>query len=129
MSSKETSRKERQRIVAEMPWVTRLLRPTSCDGIKWGRVALRDVFPWGPPQDLRRPRGIPEKARCRRTAWWSIRLVRAYRVRGDGESRRARFCWQHLVDEGLYGNESEATRTRRWVAANYPELLTEWKAR
>lgn len=122
------NREERQRIVAEMPWVTRLSLSTSCDGIKWSRVALRDIFTWG-PRLSRSPRGIQEKARCRRTAWWGIRLVGDHPVRGGARSRRARFCWLHLVSQGLHGDESESARTRRWIAANHPELLVEGDAR
>jgi hypothetical protein len=102
-------------IVALIPWVTPLKLPWPCDGIKWGTVTGRDLWPWG-PKGINPPRGIQARSRCKKTARWSFK--------GLGSQRRGtrKLCWDHLMAQGLYGSMAEEARTQRWFAAHAKEI-------
>jgi len=98
------------RRVEMLPWVTALKLPWPCDGIKWSTVALRDIFNYGPAGDRKPPRGIQPRSRCKKTARWSHKGLGS-----EGRGTR-RFCWDHLISQGLFGSEAEERRTQRWFA-------------
>ncbi len=117
-----TTSKERQALAERLPWVRRLTLVWPCDGIKWGTVAGRDIFKWG-PKNANPPRGIQPKSRCRKTARWSFRPLASQVSRFEQESlvggapgRRVRhYCWDHLIAAGIYGSMAEEQRANRWL--------------
>lgn len=105
------SLKERKALVAELPWVTLLKKPQErCDGIKYGKVALRDIFEMnGKP-----PRGIQERARCKRQGWYRFKsLKKSWGTDGV-------YCYSHLSQQ--FHDNDEHKRVDRWMRKNHPEL-------
>ena len=99
---------ERKMNMARLPWVKKLDRPTTCDGIKWSTVALKDIYEHGPLSDPQPPRGIQDKSRCKNRAWWHFKpLKRSY-------SKEGNYCWKHLIYRGVYGDMLEEARTNKW---------------
>ena len=102
----------RIKVFACMPWVTRLKKPRPCDGIKYSTVALKDIYEWGPRDNPQPPRGIQDKSRCKKLAWWKFRaLKKSYAEDGN-------YCWPHLISAGLFRDTYEETRTKRWWQNN-----------
>jgi len=101
---------QRQAMAERLPWVRRLKYPWPCDGIKWNTVAGRDLWPWGPGRK-NPPRGIQPKSRCKKTARWSYRHLRPAWRDGAGTSK---FCWDHLISQGIYGSMADEQRADRW---------------
>lgn len=112
-----STRAQRQALAERLPWVRRLSMPWPCDGIKWSLVAGRDIYAWG-PKGVNPPRGIPARARCKKTARWSYRHLRPAWRRGKGTSK---FCWDHLIAQGIYGSMEEEQRAARWFG-RHPEV-------
>ena len=100
-----TRMKDRHDFVAGLPWVTRLKKPQErCDGIKWGTVALRDLYPYrGLPA-----RGIQERSRCKMKGWWRFRALRQ-RGYWAMPATSGTYCWNHLM---VQMNQSDAEITR-----------------
>ncbi len=82
---------ERKAFLSTLPWVDpiRAGEEVPCQGIKWGTVALRDIFAWGPGES-RPPRGIQDRSRCRLRARWR------YEAHPDGDAVSGAYCWHHL---------------------------------
>ena len=97
--------------LARLPWVTPLKAPQPCEGIKYGTVATRDLFPWGPGRS-NPARGIQDKSRCKNLAHWRFKGLKR-----DG-GRSGTYCWAHLMSMGIYGSMNEDERSRRWYAKN-----------
>lgn len=106
---------------ALIPWVRRLSRPVACEGIRWKAVAGRDIHPWG-PGGVNPPRGIPGKAKCKRSAWWHLRALPAS-PRRLFQADSGNYCWAHLWSAGLMGSTEEDARLQRWVKRNHPDWL------
>jgi hypothetical protein len=117
---------ERRKVhVEEISWVTPLGETSKpCDGVKWNQVALRDIHQWGPRDDLQPPRGILEKARCKNTAAWHIRLLRKTLNHDGVHVKVLDLCRHHLMSE-MYSDMAEEERYERWLQKAHPELLAE----
>lgn len=92
-----------------LPWVRKLKKPTACDGIKWGKVALSDLYPRGGKP----ARGIQDRAKCKKNAWWHYKALET----SDAFHREGNYCFYHAAAL-LYDNEQE--RWERYVKA-HPE--------
>lgn len=110
--------------VERLPWVRRLYPGENlpCDGIKWGTVALRDLYPWGP--GLSRPaRGIQAKSKCSRRAQWHFRAKGekspGTTPRVSHRHRSGNYCLSHLISEG-FGSMEEEARADKWFR-EHPE--------
>lgn len=94
----------------QLPYVTELLSGDApCDGIKYSKVALRDLFAmYGKPA-----RGIQPQARCKNRARWRFTATRRLR-RGDWEppATSGNYCTIHLSMELEY--PAEARRAEKW---------------
>lgn len=110
---------ERKRQAARLPWVTLLKRPTErCDGIKWGSVALKDLYPRGGKP----ARGIQEKSKCQHRGWWRFNALKSdNRIGLAGTS--GVYCWTHLTMQ-LGDHEAERARYTKWLDA-HPETTEE----
>jgi hypothetical protein len=106
-----TDAKTRQLNAERLPWVKRV-DPRPCEGIKWGTVALKDLYPWGPANDRQPPRGIQPKSRCKNTAYWH------FTARPASHAKSGHYCWTHLVAAGVYADEVEMARTDAWFERN-----------
>lgn len=106
----------RKNAFAELPWVKKLKNPApQCEGIKWGQVALRDIFEHGPRATPTPPRGIPEKARCKRRAAFRYSLTPKNRPLRTvkGWVHEANLCWTH-ASIVLYDNDQQYARLKAW---------------
>jgi hypothetical protein len=94
--------------VEALPWVRRLKKPVSCDGIKWGKVALSDLFARGDKP----ARGIQDRARCKKNAEWHYKGLESSQL----WVTEGNFCWAHLPLDHTGEHE-------RWVryTERYPE--------
>jgi hypothetical protein len=109
---------ERKELVARMPWILRRKVAVPCDGIKWGAVALRDLYNWG-PKDKNPPRGIQDRARCKLQAEWHISML-DWHITPAGFARAADFCWHHLI--AFMYEPGEDDRVNKWLRNNgYPD--------
>lgn len=121
--TKAEDRAKRDALLAEIPWVKPLDDLVPCDGVKWKLVALRDLYTWGPRNDSRPPRGIPEKALCRHDARWTFKPLHPTLNRAHERAKVLRFCTSHLIYAGLYVSTEETQRLQRWLAKTHPGLL------
>jgi hypothetical protein len=97
--------KQRETVIKAIPWVKSIdgERP-SCDGIKWGMVALKHIYEmYGNP-----PEGIPEKAHCKNRARWHFRAL------PSSYARTGNYCTSHLLASGLFHDDKETKRTDKW---------------
>lgn len=82
---------ERKELIVKVPWIRKLKKTVPCEGIKWGKVALRDIY-----DDMPRgtkARGIQPSARCKRQAHWNFKaLKRSYATSGN-------YCYTHLSQQ------------------------------
>lgn len=100
----------RVRNLRRLPWVTRI-PATTCDGLKWGTVALRDLYPWGPGRS-NPARGIQERSKCKNIARWHFKpLKKSYAKEGN-------YCYSHVLSQGVYHDMDEQARTNKWYEKN-----------
>lgn len=86
----------RTEILALVPWVRGVRRPTPCDGYRPMSGRARS------DPELR------ERHRCRNDASWRFVALRS------SWGRSGAYCYAHLVNEGLYGDPREERRITRW---------------
>jgi hypothetical protein len=107
---------ERQHNMLRLPWVRKLKKPVKCDGIKYGTVAMKDLYDYGPGQSIP-ARGIQDKSRCKNNAWWHFKpLKKSYAKEGN-------YCWSHLLAQGVFGAQEEHDRMNKWYDKNGWEKL------
>lgn len=100
-----TKAEERLRLLRAVPWVSELDRSTPCQGVKWSKVALRDLYSIGGKP----PRGLEPEAHCKRRARWRfVALEHSHATSGD-------YCTSHLLAAGLYADNDETERAERWL--------------
>lgn len=102
----------RKAAFAEIPWVRRINDPgRPCQGVKWGHVALKDIFSIGEQP----ARGVQPRACCKRRAIFHYTLAKSSRpvLTVDGYAREGDFCWSHASSMLYY---EEEPRYRRWLA-------------
>lgn len=99
---------------AELPWV-RMLRGDRprCEGIKWGTVAMKDLFAHG-VRDTVPARGIQESSRCRRPAEFAYRFTQTTMAQSQprtwhGHVQRPNLCWLH-ASQMMYDYEEHRVR-------------------
>lgn len=109
------SLEDRKAIMARVPWVTRRSLLVPCDGIKWGTVALRDLYNWG-PNSKNPPRGIQERSRCKVRAEWYFVALDWFRT-PNGWAKNGNLCWSHLIAMTYYSYE-EDERMNAWLREN-----------
>lgn len=106
---------ERQELAASLPWVSRLVIPTErCEGVKWGTVALCDLYARGD----RPARGIQERSKCKRKGWWQFVAAKP-RDPYDHPGDTGTYCWTHLVSQLLM--PAEHRRNQEWLDSHQPE--------
>lgn len=93
-----------------LPWVRSLKKPVPCEGIKWGTVALRDIFPMGPLGRERPARGIQPRSRCKKQGRWHFTALKS------SPTKSGNYCWHHLMQQMYSMQETE--RVNRWLARN-----------
>lgn len=91
-----------------LPWVEPVKRDLPCDGIKWGQVALRDIYTMGGKP----PRGIQERAKCKRRAKFRLRATKRLRA-WDRPATSGNYCLQHLSMQ-ISHHEAEKRRADAW---------------
>jgi hypothetical protein len=110
---------ERQLIVAELPWVTRVFTGGRCDALKSGSP-LKAY--WDPKTHLRQTDPeIIDKYRCSYAGRWKFEPLDDGYVRASAGT----FCWMHVMYHCVYGTPSECDRTNTWLRANHPELFAD----
>ena len=95
----------------KLPYVTELRgkQDTPCDGIKYSKVALSDLFAmYGKPA-----RGIQPRARCKNRARWRFTATRRLRV-SDTPATSGNYCTLHLSME--LDHPAESRRAEKWYA-------------
>jgi len=110
--------KERKDLLARLPWVTRL--PSSmpehrCDGIKWGKAAMRDIHSRGGKP----ARGIQERAKCKRRGWFRFTALKPHGNYPPMPGKSGFYCYDHLAMQ-IQGHPKEHERFRRWLEQNEP---------
>lgn len=104
---------------AQLPWVRMLRRVTGvslrdedrCEGIKWDKVALKDIFEM---KDGVPPRGLQESSRCKRPAEFAYRFTQTTMAQSQprtwhGHVQRPNLCWQH-ASRMMYDYEEHRVR-------------------
>jgi hypothetical protein len=87
-----TAKGEKRAYLLTIPWVRELTgKPTPCEGLKWGRIALKHVHSMGG----RPPEGIPARARCKLTAHYRYTASR----KRDDHGTTGNYCWAHVVQQ------------------------------
>ena len=95
-----------------LPWVKPVKGDVPCDGVKWGSVALRDLFEMhGNP-----PRGIQDRARCKRKAKYVFRATKRLRA-WDYPATSGSYCGQHLAMQ-LSDHQAEKRRADAFFDKN-----------
>jgi len=118
---RQTTLAERKYLLSKIPWVKVLPEPVPCDGIIWGKVALRDIYVMGPHDNPRPPRGLTDKHHCKKMASWHFTPTKASINNWSGKA--GNFCWSHLFSAGLYHDQTEEKRTIAWYERNAEKLL------
>lgn len=109
-----TIKAERQAFMAALPWVTKLTKPKDhCEGIKWGTVAMKDIYVSGPRANQVPARGFQDRSRCKNKGWWRFR---ALHLRGAWahSAKSGTYCWAHLVQQIDSTPEEEARVSKAW---------------
>lgn len=109
-----SDREKRRQLAMQIPWVTHRKLAIPCDGVKWNRVASKDLYYWG-PGDCNPPRGIQERAKCKMVAEWHFVGVERFMVSSGNRVLAADFCWSHLVSH-LFMSMDEDERMKSWMA-------------
>lgn len=107
--------KDFQKNVLALPWVKAVTKDTRCEGIKWGSVAMKDIYVHGPDRSLP-PRGIQERAKCKRRAKYRLRAT----VRGtrwDNYAKSGDYCATHLSMQ-IADHSAESKRADRFFDKN-----------
>lgn len=100
-----------------LPYVTELRgkHDIPCDGIKYSKVALSDLYAMrGKPA-----RGIQPRARCKNRARWRFTATRRLRY-SETPAKSGNYCTPHLSLE-LWQRPAEARRAGKWFAKLYPK--------
>lgn len=103
--------------VKGLPWVRPLKKEprVPCDGIKWSKVGLRDLYStYGKPA-----RGIQDKAHCKNAAKWKFTATKQ-RHYWERLAKSGNYCTTHLASELL--QEPEIRRVERYRARQLPSL-------
>ena len=111
--------KLRQQILLKHPRIKKLKTPQPCEGIKWGTVALRDIYYWG-PDNSNPPRGFQPRSRCKKQGWWVI-TPRPTAAWSDEITEKKVLCWDHFISELTGHSKDHALLTRWWF--KQPEVL------
>lgn len=109
-----TTKEERQAFIVGLPWITKLAKPKEhCDGIKWGTVAMKDIYPSGPRANQLPARGFQERSLCKNKGRWKFR---ALRLRGAWAqpAQSGAYCWPHLMQKIYYNDEETARFDKAW---------------
>lgn len=105
--------KARKEFYSNMPRLKPLKKPVPCDGIKWGTVASKDIFDYGPLDENYRhtipARGIQERSKCKRMAHWKFTALKI------SNADSGNYCWTHVVCQGLHGDGVEWNATDNWT--------------
>lgn len=96
----ESSRKQRDDLLREIPWITEIKEVVNCDGIVWKRVRMKK-FHAG--------LSINEEAKCKLKARWKFRKHK------DSMARSGNYCLHHLMSCGLYSDLAEEGYTNDWL--------------
>jgi hypothetical protein len=117
LSSQRVAAIRRQKIL-QLPWVKYLEKGQPCQGIKWGKVALNDLYDMG--RGGKRPARDPQlkdpKFHCKNIAHWKFTASR----KGGKYDHRAKsgvYCMSHLYAQGIYGSSIEEHRAREYLRA------------
>lgn len=104
-------RRKRDELIEAIPWVSRVTEDKPCQGIKWGRVALKHLYPMGG----RPAEGIPDRARCKWRAKWHFTALTVAEVVDPypGLATTGDYCIHHLFTQ-IYDYRPEYERYRRW---------------
>lgn len=104
---------ERKALVTRLPWVTALPSTTEhrCEGIKWGKMSLRDA----------RSDAVPERAHCKRRGWYRFRALKPRGNYPPPEATSGVYCYDHLVMQ-ISDHEKEHERLLRWLERNEPDF-------
>lgn len=96
-------------VAQRLPWVTELKDKTlPCEGIKWGTVALKDLYP---SSSGKSPRGLQPRSRCKNKARWYFKALKKSRA------MTGNYCTIHLVC-AIDNHEEEVERVTRWLKKN-----------
>lgn len=107
---------ERKALVARLPWVKVLLSSAPevrCEGIKWGTVALSDLYARGGKP----ARGIQERSRCKRRGWYRFQALKARGAYPPMPGTSGVYCFDHLCMQ-IMDHEKERRRFDRWLEQN-----------
>ena len=100
--------KERQALAERMPWVTRLTGDSiPCDGIKYGTVAVKDLYSWGPGRE-NPARGIQPRSKCKKWAHWHYKALRST---WGAYAKTGNYCWDHFAQMA----EIEGDRVEKYI--------------
>lgn len=111
----------RKRVIARMPWAVRLLIPAEhCDGIKWGTVALKDLYEHGPRSNPSPARGIQERSKCKRRGEWQYVAAKP-RDPYTHVATSGTYCWTHMWSE-ILNHPTDYARYMRWIRDNLPSV-------
>lgn len=122
ISNKEAAKIRREKIL-RLPWVRYVEQGTPCQGIKWGKVSLNDIYDMG--RGGKRPARDPQlkapKFHCKNVAHWKFTALRV-RKKYQHQCKSGMYCMSHLFAQGIYGSTDEEYR-----AAEYLENLKRLK--
>jgi len=96
----------RKAIAEQLPWVTKLKEPQRCICYRAG-APLRIYFPEG--SRIRVTEADYKYWRCKQPAWWRFRSLKKSWPK-DGT-----YCWRHLVERAIYGDDAEYNRAEKWM--------------
>ncbi len=105
----------RRAVIRRVPWIRFHAEPDTCTAFL-SRTPLKAIFSmYGRP-----PVGLANY-RCKMPAHWAFRALKRkpFRSGVNGD-----YCWFHLHHSGLFGDEYETDRFRRWRQRHYPELAS-----
>lgn len=104
MSTDQDRKRNREALISEIPWVERLTEDKPCQGIKWGKVALKHLYSMGgKPAE-----GIPDRARCTLRAKWHFTALEG----PESDVLTGDYCIHHLMVQ--FADHAEMERQRKW---------------
>lgn len=105
----------------DLPWIKRLKKSTTCDGLKYSRMPLKALYRHGPKRSLP-PTGV-EPYRCKSPAYYHFKGLKSATAWGTPD-QTGNYCWNHLIYQAM-GSPEHEIRIERWIKRYRKDLLSD----
>lgn len=111
-------------VYAQLPWVTRLVKPQRCTGFMGHTTGKAVSVLYTKDENLSaEDLAYKRKFQCKNRAYWKFKGLKAGGPRSMWRSDASgTYCWSHLISRGVFGDMDEEARAIKWFKRHNTEV-------